>query len=85
MTPADVAARLHMLIAEALEASGRDPLPALSDDDFLPAALDSVVLSALLVMIEDEWGFEVADDEIEPQIFETIKTLTRFVEDKVQK
>ena len=80
-----IASRLRSLIDESLIACGRDEVVGnqLSDDAFLPEYLDSVVLSALIVNMEDEWGFEIADEEIEPEIFEDLKTLATFVESKL--
>ena len=76
---------MRTLIDESLTACGRDPMEGeLADDAFLPEFLDSVVLSALIVNMEDEWGFEIADEEIEPEIFEDLKTLASFVESKLR-
>jgi len=81
-----IASRLRTLIDESLTACGRGPIAdgELSADVFLPEFLDSVVLSALIVNMEDEWGFEIADEEIEPEIFEDLKTLASFVESKLR-
>lgn len=77
--------RLRVLIDDALVACGREPSDvSLSDDAFLPEFLDSVVLSALIVHIEDEWDFEIADEEIEPELFETLGALSRFVGSKLR-
>ena len=84
MDNAAIVERLQTLVGESLIACGREPAPGpLSEDAFLPEFLDSVVLSALIVHIEDEWDFEIADEEIEPELFETLGSLSRFVETKI--
>ena len=84
MDKASVIERLQGLVGESLIACGRDPLEApLPVDAFLPEFLDSVVLSALIVGIEDEWDFEITDEEIEPELFESIDSLAGFVWSKM--
>ena len=38
---------------------------------------------AVLTAIEEEYGVEVEDDEIDASLFETVGTLTEYVESKV--
>ena len=45
--------------------------------------LDSVGVVAVLTALEDEFGIAVADDEISAAVFQSLGTLTRFVEEKV--
>lgn len=71
------------MITEALDACGREPVGDIATDTFLPDFLDSVVLSSLLVMIEDDWDIEIADEEIEPERFETVGSLAAFVATKL--
>jgi acyl carrier protein len=72
--------RLTQLIDEARRATDREPLdPPPAADTFLPEVIDSLVLATLIVLIEEEWDFEFADDMIEPEIFETLDALARFV------
>ena len=75
--------RLSELIADALDVCGREPVGEIRTEDFLPSFLDSVVLSSLLVMIEDEWDFEITDEEIGPEQFETLGTVAGLVERKL--
>ena len=47
--------------------------------------LDSMAVVSIITMIEDEFGFTVADDEITAATFETVGTLAMFVSDKCQR
>ena len=59
-------------------------------DAFTPATqllgaipeFDSMAVVAVLTMIEDEFGFSVADDEVSAEVFETLGTLSAFVDSK---
>jgi acyl carrier protein len=50
---------------------------------FLPEILDSIALTAMIARIEEEWNIEIADEEIEPAVFENLDTLTTFVDKKL--
>lgn len=76
--------RIRILVAEALDACGREPAGDISEQDFLPNILDSIVLSSLLVMIEDEWDIEIADEEIGPQQFESLASIAQMVRRKLE-
>ena len=43
---------------------------------------DSMAVVAVLTMIEDEFGFSVADDEVSAEVFETLGSLSAFVDSK---
>ena len=45
--------------------------------------LDSMAVVTLLMALEEHFGFEVEDDEISADTFETLGSLTRFVEQKL--
>lgn len=45
---------------------------------------DSMAVVTVVEMLEDEFGISVADDEISAEVFETMGSLTRFVERKVR-
>lgn len=45
--------------------------------------LDSMGVVALITGLEERFGIEVADDEIDGSIFETFGTLLAFVTDKL--
>ena len=44
--------------------------------------LDSMAVVAVLTMIEDEFGFSVSDDEVTAEVFETLGSLSAFVDSK---
>ena len=45
--------------------------------------LDSIAVVNLITALEEHFGFTVADDEIGASAFETLGSLTRFVERKL--
>lgn len=45
--------------------------------------LDSMAVVSLITALEDELGLSIADDEINADVFATVGTLTRFVEQKL--
>jgi len=45
--------------------------------------LDSIAVVNLITAIEEHFGITVADDEIGAAVFETLGTLTKFVEGKI--
>jgi acyl carrier protein len=44
---------------------------------------DSMAVVTVLTLIEERFEITIDDDEINADIFETVGTLTRFVEEKV--
>ena len=44
--------------------------------------LDSMAVATLITTLEERFGFAVDDDEIDGSAFETVGSLTRFVESK---
>lgn len=48
------------------------------------AELDSMAVVALLTSIEEHFGIEVADDEVDGQTFSTVGSLVEFVEQKLR-
>lgn len=45
--------------------------------------LDSLALIVLATSLEDRFGFEFNDDDFTGEVFETIGSLTRFVEQQI--
>lgn len=45
---------------------------------------DSMAVVSVLTMLEEEFGFAVADDEISAATFETVGSLAAFVAEKVK-
>lgn len=47
------------------------------------AELDSMAVVAVLTAIEEHYGIAVDDGDLSAQVFETVGTLTTFVESKI--
>jgi acyl carrier protein len=76
--------RLAELIDEALRSTDRDPLGADAIPSlFLPDVLDSLSITALVSYIEDEWDIVIEDEELSPEIFESLDALDAFVATKL--
>lgn len=79
-------------IGEALRsiletAVGRRAMPDPLDDDtpllgHLPE-LDSMAVLTILTQLQEELGCEVADDEVDADLFRTFGSLRRFVESRI--
>lgn len=48
------------------------------------AELDSMAVVGILTLVEDRFGVIVEDDEVDASVFETVGTLTDFVEGKLR-
>ena len=46
------------------------------------AELDSMAVVGVITALEEHYGFEVDDDEINAEVFETVGTLAAFVAEK---
>ena len=44
---------------------------------------DSMAVVTVLTMVEEEYDLEIEDDEVSAEIFETVGSLVRFIEQKV--
>jgi len=47
------------------------------------AEFDSMAVVSVITALEENYGFEVDDDEIEGETFETLGSLTAFVQSKL--
>ena len=56
-------------------------VPELSEDDrlFEDLALDSTSVIELLMSLEDTIDLEIDPDELEPEVFKTVRSLTDFI------
>lgn len=65
---------------------GPQSLPKPLDDDALLLGaipeIDSMAVIAILTGIEEAFGFDIADDEVSADLFETFGSLRRFVESR---
>jgi len=46
---------------------------------------DSMAVVSVLTALEDHYGFFIDDDEIDADVFQTLGTLVKFVEQKLKK
>lgn len=77
----ELAGRLKEIIVESLNLEGTSP-DSIADDEPLfgeGLGLDSVDALELVVALEKEYGIRIRSDEIDPQAFATIDSLSRFV------
>jgi acyl carrier protein len=73
--------RTKQILKEALQLGKR--ADALSEKSALLGALpelDSMAVVTVLTLIEEKLGVVVADDEVSADVFQTVGTLTDFVE-----
>ncbi len=45
--------------------------------------LDSMSVVTILTMLEDSYGFCIEDDEVDGDVFETLESLTAFIDRKL--
>ncbi len=72
------------VLAQALQLGSR--ADALTEYSPLLGAIpeiDSMAVVSILTSLEEQFGFTVEDDEISADTFETLGTLTTFVEQKL--
>jgi acyl carrier protein len=73
--------RLKEIIVESLNLEGTSP-ESIGDQEPLfgeGLGLDSVDALELVVALEKEYGIKIRSDEIDPQAFATVDSLSRFV------
>ena len=78
--PDSVAVRVKRAIIDSLEL---DMTPEdLADDEVLfggGMALDSIASLEIIAALETEFGFEVPDEDLVPELFDSVATLTEYV------
>jgi acyl carrier protein len=78
--------QLKHIIAEELDANLKleeiDETASLFEDGI---GLDSVVIMEFITLIEEHFGFEFSDDELNVELFRNLKTLASFIYTKVNK
>lgn len=75
--------RIRQILMDALQLEQQ--VERLEPDSALLGAipeLDSMAVVTVLTMIEEEFDFEIEDDEVSADIFETLGSLTEFVSRK---
>ena len=56
--------------------------PVAPDEPLVDGLLDSIDVLRVVVFVEKQFGIRIEDDELVPENFATIESLTRFVEAK---
>ena len=81
----DVITTVREVLVSALDLK-QQPNDLLADTALLGALpeLDSLGVLALVTDLEERFGIRVDDDEFGAELFETVGTLTKFVEAKLQ-
>lgn len=72
---------LREVLGEVLELGER--ISALEEDSALLGALpefDSLAVIALITAIQERFGIAIQDEDIEPEIFDTVGSLLRFIQ-----
>ena len=83
-TLTELAQRLKEIIVESLNLEGTNP-DSIGDQEPLfgdGLGLDSVDALELVVALEKEYGIKIRSDEIDPQAFATVDSLSRFVAER---
>ena len=76
--------RLRGILRDTLHLGARaDSLTATSPLLGAIPEFDSMAVVTVLTMIEDDFGITVSDDEVSADVFETLGTLSKFVEEKL--
>jgi acyl carrier protein len=75
--------RIYELLVEAGELTDSPIEGPMQPDLFLPDFLDSIGLTTLLTLIEDEWSVVFEDEELGPEMFESPRTLADAVAAKL--
>jgi acyl carrier protein len=78
MSQEDVRQRIRAYLTEAVMYRRTAPL-ADSASLIKAGVLDSLAMLALIAFLEEAFEISVGDDEVEPDNFESIDNLTRFV------
>jgi acyl carrier protein len=79
----DTTTQLKRILRDTLQLGAR--ADALTPASRLLGAVpefDSMAVVTVVMMIEEEFGFTVSDDEVSADVFETLGTLAAFVEEK---
>ncbi len=81
MSDRSVTTRIKGFLVEHFPSARKHPL---GDDDHLLAngILDSLGVLDLVGYLEQEFGITVADDDLVPEHFETLRRLTSFVQER---
>lgn len=77
--------KIRELLDEALNLKGR--AAHFTEDTKLLGALpelDSLAVASLLTFMESKFSIRIEDDEVDGSIFETVGSLSRFIQAKVK-
>jgi acyl carrier protein len=80
----DINLRIKSVLRDALNIGARAEL--LGEQSALLGALpefDSMAVVSVITMLEEEFGFTIDDDELHAEVFQTVGTLSAFVQRKL--
>ena len=83
--PDSVAARVKGAIAAALELEVE--ADQIADDEVLfggGMALDSIASLEIIASLEKEFNIEVPDEDLVPELFDSVATLAEYVESRLE-
>ena len=83
MRLADTQQQVLQILIEVLNLSASDRLNRESPLLGAIPELDSMVLAAVITAIEERFGFNIADDELDASRFATVGSLADFVDGKL--
>lgn len=76
--------KILALVADTLN---RKPGKIKPDDPLLPGhdGFDSFSLMEFVLRLEDTFGLNIPDEDLDPDIFYSVKTITAYVRDKLER
>jgi aryl carrier protein AsbD len=79
MNRIEIIEKLKVIIEENLEHELPENLKE-EDGIYDDLGIDSIMVLQLIIYIEEEFGIEVPEDSIDPEVFETVGSLVTFIQ-----
>ena len=80
----DIAQRVKQALVQGLQLN-INPEDIADDESLFGAGLDADSIAALEIVfaLEEEFGFEVEDEELQVDLFDSVQTLTAYIEERL--